>query len=272
MKNPYQVVRVFHKANEAQGNLAAIYFDDEDSERFELIKVSSDIEKKQGITTTCFIKHIIDEQYLVRCFNGENEIQCCGHGMIAAAKSILLERELLSVILNGNLTAAYAVKKDGNKQITLTLPRICSELQETPSWASNSVTIKGKVIHPNDFAISAENNGYMLFEYEPLLPLDDFSALQLNLKQVCDNTKRAIVLLQFNKEKQHLYLRYFAPQYGVVEDAATGSVMRFVADYIERKYQCSCFEVNQCSAQGGYMKVDCKIEKIIITANATIET
>ncbi len=67
-------------------------------------------------------------------------------------------------------------------------------------------------------------------------------------------------------------MRYFAPQYGVEEDVATGSVMRFVADYIEKNYQCVQFEVTQYSSLGGYMKVNCGDENVFITANVSMET
>ena len=66
-------------------------------------------------------------------------------------------------------------------------------------------------------------------------------------------------------------MRYFAPQYGVLEDTATGSVMRFVADYIEKNYKIKHYDVSQCSAEGGFMKIDCNTETVKITANAYIE-
>lgn len=271
MNNVYQFVRVFDKANEAQGNLAAIFYDPSESELLELVEVSTGIEKKYNIATTCFIKHFIDEQYTVRCFNADNEIQCCGHGMIAAAKTIFFELDISKVVINGNVIVSSGSKEKDNNHIALKLPRIPSTPQALPYWVGDSITFEGKNLIPSSSAVSAENDGYELFEFEPVLALDVFSALQLDLKQVCENTKRAVVLIQFDREKKYLYMRYFAPQYGVLEDSATGSVMRFVADYIEQKYQCTHFDVSQCSSQGGFMKVDCNEEKITIIANATIE-
>ena len=111
----------------------------------------------------------------------------------------------------------------------------------------------------------------MLLEFKPALPLEVFRAMKIDLKKVCENTQRAIVVVQFDKKNKHLYTRYFAPQYGVSEDIATGSVMRFVGDYIEKTYQTKHFDVSQCSSQGGFMKVECKADNIIITANASME-
>jgi len=270
MENAYQLVRVFDKANKASGNLAAILFND--SELSDLISVSTNIKKQQGIATTCFIKHFVNEQYSVRCFNAENEIQCCGHGMLAAAKTVFLECDISSVVINGHLIIAYDRDDKNKNYITLELPRISSMSKPLPVWLKGCVTFDGKNITPSYSAISAESDGYLLVEFDPVLALDVFGALRLDLKQVCENTKRAVVFVQFDEEKEHLYMRYFAPQYGVSEDSATGSVMRFVGDYIEKKYQCAHFDVSQCSSQGGFMKIKCDEEKIIITAKATIET
>lgn len=271
MKNAYQVVRVFGKVNDALGNLAAIVIDNDTSELSEFIEVSISIEKKHNIATTCFVKHLTDEQYLVRCFNTKNEIKCCGHGMIAAAKTLFLKGNESQVIINNNLITSYDIEGKEKGSVTMALPRVSSTSQEPPNWVSYGITYDGKALSPSSSAVSAEIDGYLLFEFDPLLPLDVFSALQLDLKQVCENTKRAVVIIQFDLEKEQLYLRYFAPQYGVTEDSATGSVIRFVGSYIEQKYQCKYFAVRQCSSQGGFMNVECTAEKIIITANATIE-
>ena len=273
MYDVYQRVRVFDKNNEAEGNLAAIFADEQKGDEISAFtEVSINIKNQHNIATTCFIRKIIDERYVVRCFNSENEIQCCGHGMIAAAKVIFLKYDLDEINLNGNLIS-FAKGYQGEKnKVSLMLPRILSHVQNIPGWIGDSISFNGDKLQPSHSAISDKDDGYLLFEFEPALSLDRFSSLQLDLKQVCMSTKRAVVLLQFEEKKKHLYLRYFAPQYGVLEDAATGSVMRFVADYIEKKYKCSRFDVSQCSYQGGFMRVECKKEKIIITANVTIET
>jgi predicted PhzF superfamily epimerase YddE/YHI9 len=46
-----------------------------------------------------------------------------------------------------------------------------------------------------------------------------------------------------------IHLRYFAPQYGVYEDAATGSAVRVLADYWSSRF--SSLTVRQCSPEGG---------------------
>ena len=272
MRSSYQLVRVFDKPEEALGNLAIIYFDKKQSDLNELTRLSADIVKDTSIATTCFISQADSGQYEVQCFNANNVIQCCGHGLIAAAKTIFTDSDLSSITINKNITASHDIDQQGHDVVVLTLPRLDARSQAVPEWVSGAITVAEENLLPAKAAVSSKEDGYLLLEFDPVLPLDVFRAMQLDLTRVCDNTKRAIVLLQFDKEHKHLYMRYFAPQYGVHEDSATGSVMRFVADYIEKNYQVRHFDVSQCSAQGGFMSIESKAENIMITANATIES
>lgn len=265
MESTYQLVRVFNKDNEAQGNHAAIVIADDKTK----IEASH---KHYDATTTCFITHKANAEYEVQCFNGNQEIQCCGHGLIAAAKTIFSNQGLPTISLNENITASHTIDDAGHDVVLLSLPRLSANHKTVPKWAGKVIDFDNEKLLPSNAAVSEENDGYLLLEFEPTLSLEIFHALKLDLKKICENTQRAVVVVQFDKENQYLYMRYFAPQYGVSEDIATGSVMRFVGDYIEKKFRVDRFDVSQCSSQGGFMKVECKAENIIITANACMES
>ena len=273
MLSSYQLVRVFDKPNIAKGNQAAVFLEasPDTLHNNELICLSADIYKDKGIATTCFISELTSGQYEVQCFNDKTAIQCCGHGMIAAAKIIFTKNNLSTIIINENISASHNVDEAGRDVVELTLPWLPAKLQPVPVWANDVITFENKKLLPGKAAVSEKDDGYLLLEFVPVLSLEIFRGMQLDLKQVCDNTKRAVVVVQFDQKSKHLYMRYFAPQYGVPEDIATGSVMRFVGDYIEQNYQCSEFDVNQCSTLGGYMKINCKTKHIMITANASME-
>ena len=272
MKAACQLVRVFDKPQEAQGNQAMVFFEGNPIDLpHERTRISADIYKQKGIATTCFISELMRGQYEVQCFNDTKAIQCCGHGMIAAAKTIFSDSNLSSIIINGNITASRNMDETGQDKVALILPRLSARLQAVPHWAREIITFDGETRLPNKAAVSTQDDGYLLLEFKPALSSEVFRTMKLDLKTVCENTKHAIVVVQFDQDKQLLYMRYFAPQYGVLEDSATGSVMRFVGDYIEQRYQIVHFDVSQCSPQGGFMTVECKAENIIITANASME-
>jgi len=259
----HQLIQVFHKNKEIAGN-SALVFSEQLPDLNTRLKLFSD--NRAG--TLCVIKSLQHAFYHVRCFNEQDEIQCCGHGMIAAAKAIFSMSDKSTITINNSISASY----NADKTISLSLPRLLAQDVSLPGWLEDMLLYQGKSCLPGKAALSAENDGYLLLEFETPLPVDVFRGLQVDSKAICENTNRAVVIVQFDQPKQHLYARYFAPQYGVEEDSATGSVMRFVGDYIEKKYQCSVFEVSQCSRQGGYMKIECEAEKIIISANARMES
>ena len=97
MQATYHIVRVFTKAEEALGNKAAIFLNDKTSLKDEKSRISVDIYKNIGVNTTCFISHVDNSGYEVQCFNGKNNIQCCGHGMIAAAKAVFSNTDHFNV-------------------------------------------------------------------------------------------------------------------------------------------------------------------------------
>lgn len=272
MQTSYQLVRVFDKPEVAQGNQAMVFFENNESSLNELTRINADLYKDKGIATKCYVSLLDSGHYQVECFNNNKAIQCCGHGLIAAAKTIFSDSDLSSININENINASQNIDAKGKDVVVLTLPRMKAKSHRVPDWVNGAIVFSGGNLLPTKAAVSDKEDGYLLLEIELALSLDEFRAMQLDLTQVCDNTQRAIVLVQFDKAHKHLCLRYFAPQYGVSEDSATGSVMRFVADYIEQNYQVSHFDVSQCSAQGGFMQIESKTENIMITANATIET
>lgn len=264
----YQLIRVFAGERGAQGNLSAItLLDKKMPERKVLLSNASAMYKDKNIATTCYITQVGKTHFDVRCFNTDSEIQCCGHGLIAAAKTVFNENKIPNIYLNKNV---FAANKAG--EVDLSLPRISAKNCELPAWAHNVMTFDRGSLLPNNAAISDKLDGYLLFEFNPHLPLDVFSGLLLDLKTVCENTKRAVVIVQFDVKKHHLYMRYFAPQYGVNEDSATGSVMRFVGDYIMQTYNIAEYQVSQCSKEGGFMKIKCREKDVLISANVRVES
>jgi len=274
MQSAYQLVRVFNKTKVAEGNQAAIFLSTSPTTLLqnELISISADIYEDKGIATTCFTSELSDGQYEVQCFNDKSAIQCCGHGMIAAAKNIFTKNKLSKIIINKTISASRNIDEEGCEIVVLSLPRLTARLQKVPGWMCDVIDFENEKLIPAKSAVSEHDDGYLLLEFVPEVAQRVFRAMQLDLSKVCENTKRAVVVIQFDKEKKSLSMRYFAPQYGVAEDIATGSVMRFVGDYIDKNYQCVQFDVNQYSTPGGYMKVECTAENILITANANMES
>ena len=267
LEQQQKIIRVFGDTYAAQGNLSTVVRLQKIMSLDELADHAHQTYKKNNIATTCFINEVDSTHFDVQCFNDDKAIQCCGHGMIAAAKVVFENSKISNIVLNQSLSAINR----GN-EVELSLPRLFSKGCDVPDWANKVMTFGGGYLLANQAAISDKLDGYLLFEFNPNLPLDVFSGLLLDLNTVCKSTKRAVVIIQFDEENRHLYTRYFAPQYGVTEDSATGSVMRFVADYIMQTYGIAEYQVNQCSKEGGFMKINCRDKDVLITANVSVES
>lgn len=274
MLSPYQVVTVFAKPDYALGNQAAVFLTEKNTDTSYAEQVSSGltIMQQKGIATACFISSQNDEHYKVQCYNGSHPIQCCGHGLIAAAEALFNNTAQSEVILNNTVSAAKVNNAANTHRVKLTLPRMNSTLFKVPGWVKHLFTLNEQAIIPDNAAISESDDGYLLLDFKNEIDKKTFQSMQASMNKIIKNTQRAVVAISFNKQEKICFSRYFAPQYGNPEDSATGSVMRFVADYIDKKYQARQFEVEQCSAEGGFMKVSSNDKSVSIFSDVSTET
>ncbi|MCB1704043.1 MAG: PhzF family phenazine biosynthesis protein [Halioglobus sp.] len=180
----------------------------------------------------------------MRCYSAAGQIiQCCGHGLLAAAHSWQrrLQRDRLPLVMNGSVVPSW---REGD----LTWLRFASLRTRAcvlPDWLSQ--LFPGSP--PLAAATAGGEQGYLVLQWP-----DDF-ALQRLLPPVDagDYTGRALICTAAQPQwgAAAVQLRYFAPQYGVVEDAATGSAMRVLAHYWSPRH--SHLTAHQASQAGGLL-------------------
>ena len=99
-------------------------------------------------------------------------------------------------------------------------------------------------------ALAGSAQGYLVLQWP-----DDFDLKQLRRPTsiLSKQTERALICTAAHPGmgEGEIQLRYFAPQYGVEEDSATGSAMRVLADYWYPRF--SQLTAYQCSAGGGLL-------------------
>ena len=112
-----------------------------------------------------------------------------------------------------------------------------------PVWTQAAFSHK-----PARAAIAGGEEGYLVLEYDPEITL---AALEVVFDHIKANTLRAVIVTQVAAKDYDFLLRYFAPQYGMDEDAVTGSANRVLADYWARRTGAKNFRALQCSTDGG---------------------
>ncbi len=178
----------------------------------------------------------------VSCYTHTHAIQCCGHGLLAAA-SLHLTREESPVFLLMNDSKIKAFKED--KKVWLRFNRVSVQACAVPDWLYT-------LIANRDACAAAETDdeqGYLVIEWPHNYPLKALERPGVALAKY--SRKGVIYTATSNRHAIDIQYRYFAPQYGVAEDPATGSAMRILADYWASKSH--ALSAWQCSDSGGYL-------------------
>ena len=182
----------------------------------------------------------------VRCYSaGGQLIQCCGHGLLAAAHSWQrqLQCEVVELSMNGSVLFSW---REGDITWLRFAPmRMHDEV--VPDWlpqvfsGSQQACVAANVGEASDYLVLQWPDGF------------DLSCLPRPAATLAQWTNRALICTTAQPEwgEGAVQLRYFAPQYGVLEDAATGSAMRVLAQYWSSRF--SQLTAYQCSPAGGLL-------------------
>ena len=184
----------------------------------------------------------------IRWFNSSCEIQRCGHGTLAAG-ALLAQRHGLAKLEFVSITGESWIVIAGQDHYSLLLtpyPLLPASVETlVPLLDTRSVQKHWQ---------SPSQKGYTLALIDPGVTL---KAIAPNWQALHCVGQRALVLLQ-KRCPEKLAFRYFAPQYGVVEDEATLSVASiFVTVMEELGLVNERIVVQQCSSRGALMSLSC---------------
>lgn len=197
--------------------------------------------------TQCFSWPLGERSAAVRCFTAAGkEINLCGHGLLCSA-SIWMQQWDGSGTLHMN---GLSVICDGDSD-TVWLQFQAADITpcEVPDWCEQ-VFGQGAIAA----ATSGSETDYLVLQWPPDSKLQ---LLPRPGKQLVDHTQRAVIVTRPTRGAESaiadIHYRYFAPQYGVAEDSATGSALRILASYWAELRSDSLLKAYQCSQEGGLL-------------------
>jgi PhzF family phenazine biosynthesis protein len=203
------------------------------------------IAAEMNLSETAFLSKQ-DDEYHLRWFSPETEVEFCGHATLSAAH-ILWEtgREnrqdpIQFNTLTGRLFARYMQDK-----VELDFPTF--EIEEIPSQKNINIALGVEPIfrdYPQRYLIEIEN--YLVLQ--TMHP--DFE----KLKQI--GRTAFIVTCQSNDQNFDFYSRYFAPAVGINEDPVTGSSHSSLTPYWSKKLGKSKLIGYQASKRGGTLECE----------------
>ncbi|WP_350635131.1 PhzF family phenazine biosynthesis protein [Pseudoalteromonas sp. GW168-MNA-CIBAN-0100] len=206
----------------------------------------------------------------IRWFNQTSEIKRCGHGTLAAANFLIKYfgycPEVFTSMSNERFT--IRVKKQRAQLLLKSIESKKSELAKGELQSVFSLAIKA--------AYSAgENNGYtfVLFneefnkEFSKDVEKDDLKSLHVDFKALNKLHKNAVIALSIkniDKKNAIAHFRYFAPQFGVNEDSATGSAVSIIAPLLFRLHGLNKAKLIQQSNNGALLNYEFSNAKVVI--------
>lgn len=206
----------------------------------------------------------------IRWFNQTSEIKRCGHGTLAAANFLIKYfgycPEVFISMSHERFTTR--VKKQRAQLLLKSIEPKKSELAKGELQSVFSLAIKA--------AYSAgENNGYtvVLFneefnkEFSKDVEKDDLKSLHVDFKALNKLHKNAVIALSIkiiDKKNAIAHFRYFAPQFGVNEDSATGSAVSIIAPLLFRLHGLNKAKLIQQSNNGALLNYEFNNAKVVI--------
>lgn len=185
----------------------------------------------------------------VRCWTGDGRlIQCCGHGLLSAAASWRAQWPCGGELLSGGTRIRFVYEESCT---WLGFSFLQCEPQPVPRWTAD---IFGS--RPIAAARAGPESGYLVLVWPQG---SDLRELASPGSRLATKTGRAVIACCAVSEAdsflgETIRLRYFAPQYGVDEDSATGSAMRILASYWAPRFSAVEVVAWQQSALGGLLR------------------
>jgi predicted PhzF superfamily epimerase YddE/YHI9 len=182
----------------------------------------------------------------VRCYTPAGDlIQCCGHGLLSAAYGWqrALHRNRLTLEMNGSRVTSWR----DESRTWLRFGGVTTSPCPVPDWTGEVFPDQPQ---PLAAATSGGARGYLVLQWPDNT---DLYQLQPSAENLSQRTGRALICTAAwpLEDEGAIRLRYFAPQYGVPEDAATGSAMRVLAAYWSPRFD--RLIARQCSPGGGLL-------------------
>jgi PhzF family phenazine biosynthesis protein len=246
----YQVDSFTKKA--FSGNPACVVLLDEQLPCDVLMKIA----KENAVPETAFILPSEDE-YILRWFTPDIEMDLCGHATLASAHILFTEyaysgEEIHFKTASGLLT----VKREGDKYF-MDFPMREALVASLPEEISDSLNIKPKEI-------------YKARDYMLVFPSQkEIEHLEIN-RSIFDeiNINPGGVIVTAPGESCDFVSRYFTPQATILEDPVTGSAHCTLAPYWSRRLKKETLEAKQLSARGGDITCTINEGRVIISGNA----
>lgn len=251
MKIPIYQVDAFAKER-FKGNPAAIclleeWLDDE---------VMQKIAAENNLAETAFVIKE-NEQYYIRWFTPEREIDLCGHATLATAYIILVhlgfESNKVEFFSQSGLLEVH--RKD--EKLSMIFPSRAGKISEAPDCLSEALGVEPELILKSRDYMLVYKNEEIIRDIKPDMSL---------LKKV-DSLG---IIITAPGENVDFVSRFFAPGCGIAEDPVTGSAHCTLVPYWSNRLGKKELLAKQLSSRGGSLYCRDMDDRVEISGNAVL--
>lgn len=244
-----------------KGNPAGVCFPESPLEDKQMLMIAQEL----GLSETAFVTPSGESAaYNIRYFSPKKEIPLCGHATLASAKVLFDEIDDTTIYFKTIEQLQLTVTTHG-EEIVMEFP-----VYPTSPVKVSSEMLKALGLTDTIDTVLSSRNKIILIEIdntEVLAGLSpDFTALVKT-----HNDVNGVLVTARSSDNQHDYhYRYFWPWVGTNEDPVTGGVQTFLAPYWSDRLGKKKMRAFQSSARTGYMQVELRDEKVLLSSQAVI--
>lgn len=211
-----------------------------------------------NLSETAFLEKITEEEYALRWFTPEKEVDLCGHATLASAFLLYSEdladtgKDLVFKTKSGELRASLV-----KGEVKLDFPLIPTETATHPYFSTDffGQKIVSSARLRNNWILELEN--HKAVEY--VRP--DFNIVSIH-------SEEGLIITAKGDQEYDFWSRYFAPNIGINEDPVTGFAHCALGDFWHKKNGKSSFKAYQASKRGGNMRLQIKEDRVMIYGKA----
>ena len=206
-----------------------------------------------GNVTVCRTWPLGERRAAVRCWSPDGRpIDCCGHGLLGCAMLWSRRWKNGGTLVSGQIS--LPTRSNGRLHWIgfpglAVRPAIAADFSRRQTLEQLESLIGAPLAN---CAVAGGAQGYLIAE---LAQEDALSTLRPPGAALGAATERALIVTsRCGHSADKIAFRYFAPQYGVSEDSATGSAMRVLASYWQHRGLGETLEAVQLSPAGGLLR------------------
>jgi len=214
------------------------------------------IAAQNNLPETAFIVQKSGNEYDIRWFAPESEVDLCGHATLAAAHALFqhINPELQTVTFNSASGKLNVRKNDG--LIELDFPARFPEKQESilPIFHESSNSTPLEVLASDDYIIVLENE-------------KEIQDLIVDMDKLASLDRRGVIFTAKGTTADFVS-RVFHPKLGIGEDPVCGSAHCQLTPYWSHKLQKRELKAKQLSPRGGEILCSIKEQRVLLSGEA----